>query len=33
MSRVWFSQKLEATAAFWRVLRRDGVTQIGRAHV
>ena len=26
MSRVWFSQKLESTAAYWRVLRRDGVT-------
>jgi uncharacterized phage protein (TIGR02218 family) len=26
MSRVWFSQKLESTAAFWRVLRRDGIT-------
>ena len=26
MSRVWFSQRLESTAAFWRVLRRDGVT-------
>jgi uncharacterized phage protein (TIGR02218 family) len=26
MSRVWFSQNLETTAAFWRVLRRDGVT-------
>jgi uncharacterized phage protein (TIGR02218 family) len=26
MSRVWFSQALEAAATFWRVLRRDGVT-------
>ena len=26
MSRVWFSQSLETTAAFWRVLRCDGVT-------
>ena len=26
MSRVWFSQGLESTAAFWRVLRRDGIT-------
>ena len=26
MSRVWFSQNLESTAAYWRVLRRDGVT-------
>jgi uncharacterized phage protein (TIGR02218 family) len=25
MSRVWFSQALETTAAFWRVLRRDGI--------
>lgn len=25
MSRVWFSQELETTATFWRVLRRDGV--------
>ena len=25
MSRVWFSQPLETTATFWRVLRRDGV--------
>ena len=25
MSRVWFSQRLESTAAFWRVLRRDGI--------
>ena len=26
MSRVWFSQPLETTATFWRVLRRDGVS-------
>jgi uncharacterized phage protein (TIGR02218 family) len=26
MTRVWFSQRLESTAAFWRVLRRDGIT-------
>lgn len=26
MTRVWFSQELETTATFWRVLRRDGVT-------
>jgi uncharacterized phage protein (TIGR02218 family) len=26
MSRIWFSAKLETTATFWRVLRRDGVT-------
>ena len=26
MSRVWFSQKLESAAAFWRVMRRDGIT-------
>ncbi|MFM5918219.1 MAG: DUF2163 domain-containing protein [Novosphingobium sp.] len=26
MTRVWFSQELESTATFWRVLRRDGVT-------
>ena len=26
MSRVWFSQPLETTATFWRVLRRDGIT-------
>jgi len=26
MSRVWFTQPLETTAAFWRLLRRDGVT-------
>ena len=26
MSRVWFAQRLETAAAFWRVLRRDGVT-------
>ena len=26
MTRVWFSQSLESTAAFWRVLRRDGIT-------
>ncbi len=25
MTRVWFSQDLETTATFWRVLRRDGV--------
>ena len=25
MSRIWFSQQLETTATFWRVLRRDGV--------
>jgi uncharacterized phage protein (TIGR02218 family) len=27
MSRVWFSQPLESAATFWRVIRRDGVTQ------
>ncbi len=32
MSRVWFSQALETTAAFWRVLRRDGVTLGFTAH-
>ncbi len=32
MSRVWFSQPLETTAAFWRVLRRDGVTLGFTAH-
>jgi uncharacterized phage protein (TIGR02218 family) len=26
MSRVWFSAEVETAAAFWRVLRRDGVT-------
>lgn len=26
MTRVWFSERLETTAAFWRVFRRDGVT-------
>ena len=26
MGRVWFSQPLETTATFWRVLRRDGVS-------
>jgi uncharacterized phage protein (TIGR02218 family) len=26
MSRVFFREELEATAIFWRVLRRDGVT-------
>ena len=26
MSRVWFSEPLETVAAFWRVMRRDGVT-------
>ena len=26
MSRVWFSGRLETAAAFWRVMRRDGVT-------
>ena len=26
MTRVWFSQPLETTATFWRVLRRDGVS-------
>jgi len=25
MTRVWFSQKLETTALFWRLVRRDGV--------
>jgi uncharacterized phage protein (TIGR02218 family) len=25
-SRVWFAEPLETVAAFWRVLRRDGVT-------
>ncbi len=25
-SRIWFSQPLETTATFWRVLRRDGVS-------
>jgi uncharacterized phage protein (TIGR02218 family) len=25
VTRVWFSQELETTATFWRVLRRDGV--------
>ena len=25
MSRIWFSEPLETTATFWRVLRRDGV--------
>ncbi len=27
MSRVWFSQALECVATYWRVARRDGVTQ------
>lgn len=27
MTRVWFSQALECVATFWRVARRDGVTQ------
>ncbi len=26
MSRVWFSERLETASAFWRVLRRDGIT-------
>ena len=26
MTRVWFSQALETTATFWRVVRRDGVS-------
>lgn len=26
MSRVWFSQPLETTATYWRLLRTDGVT-------
>jgi uncharacterized phage protein (TIGR02218 family) len=26
MSRVWFTEDLETVAAFWRVLRRDGIT-------
>ena len=26
MTRIWFSQPLETTATFWRVLRRDGIT-------
>jgi len=26
MNRVWFTEQLETAAAFWRVLRRDGVT-------
>ena len=26
MTRIWFSQALETTATFWRVLRRDGVS-------
>jgi uncharacterized phage protein (TIGR02218 family) len=25
VTRVWFSEELETTATFWRVLRRDGV--------
>ncbi len=25
-ARVWFSQELETTATFWRLMRRDGVT-------
>lgn len=27
MSRVWFADPLETVATFWRVIRRDGVTQ------
>ena len=26
MSRLWFAEPLETVAAFWRVMRRDGVT-------
>ena len=25
MSRIWFSEPLETTALFWRILRRDGI--------
>lgn len=32
MTRTWFSQPLETTATFWRVLRRDGVTLGFTAH-